>query len=87
MHTLFSSLYVTHPLYEDISFLARIRYLEIFLSLQNPYKSQCSYYDTNQNPFNSVSREDCFHKCLETNCFIYIIISLFCLLVCVSDRL
>jgi hypothetical protein len=28
--------------------------------LQNPYKSQCSYYDTNQNPFNSVSREDCF---------------------------
>jgi hypothetical protein len=38
--------------------------------LQNPYKSQCSYYDTNQNPFNSVSREDCFHKCLETNCFI-----------------
>jgi hypothetical protein len=38
--------------------------------LQNPYKSQCSYYDKNQNPFNSVSREDCFHKCLETNCFI-----------------
>jgi hypothetical protein len=38
--------------------------------LQNPYKSQCSYYDTNQNPFNSVSREDCLHKCLETNCYI-----------------
>jgi hypothetical protein len=38
--------------------------------LQNPYKSQCSYYDTNQNPFNSVSREDCFHKCFKTNCFI-----------------
>jgi hypothetical protein len=37
--------------------------------LQNPYKSQCSYYDTNQNPFNSDSREDCFHKCLKTNCF------------------
>jgi hypothetical protein len=38
--------------------------------LQNPYKSQCSYYDTNQNPFNSVSREDCYQKCWETNCFI-----------------
>jgi hypothetical protein len=38
--------------------------------LQNPYKSQCSYYDTNQNPFNSVSFEDCLHKCLETNCYI-----------------
>jgi hypothetical protein len=38
--------------------------------LQNPYKSQCSYYDTNQNPFNSVSYEHCFRKCLETNCFI-----------------
>jgi hypothetical protein len=36
--------------------------------LQNPYKSQCSYYDTNQNPFNSVSREDCFNKCFKTNC-------------------
>jgi hypothetical protein len=36
--------------------------------LQNPYKSQCSYYDTNQNPFNSVSRDDCMRKCLETNC-------------------
>jgi hypothetical protein len=35
--------------------------------LQNPYKSQCSYYDTNQNSFNS---EDCYHKCLKTNCFI-----------------
>jgi hypothetical protein len=38
--------------------------------LKNPYKSQCSYYDTNQNPFNSVSYEHCFRKCLETNCFI-----------------
>jgi hypothetical protein len=38
--------------------------------LQNPYKSQCSYYDTNQNPFNSVSHEDCFHKCYKTNCYI-----------------
>jgi hypothetical protein len=38
--------------------------------LQSPYKSQCSYYDTNQNPFNSVSRADCLHKCMETNCFI-----------------
>jgi hypothetical protein len=38
--------------------------------LQNPYKSQCSYYDTNQNPFNSISWEDCFHKCMETNCLI-----------------
>jgi hypothetical protein len=38
--------------------------------LQNPYKSQCSYYDTNQNPFNSVSREDCFNKCFKTNCYI-----------------
>jgi hypothetical protein len=38
--------------------------------LQNPYKSQCSYYNANQNPFNSVSRDDCFHKCCETNCFI-----------------
>jgi hypothetical protein len=38
--------------------------------LQNPYKSQCSYYDTNQNPFNSVSLTDCFHKCIETNCYI-----------------
>jgi hypothetical protein len=38
--------------------------------LQNPYKSQCSYYDTNQNPFNSLSYEHCFRKCLETNCFI-----------------
>jgi hypothetical protein len=38
--------------------------------LQNPYKSQCSYYDTNQSPFNSVSYDDCFHKCLNINCFI-----------------
>jgi hypothetical protein len=38
--------------------------------LQNPYKSHCSYYDTNQKPFNSVSREDCLRKCLETNCYI-----------------
>ncbi len=38
--------------------------------LQNPFKSQCSYYETNQNPFNSVSREDCFHKCLKKNCYI-----------------
>jgi hypothetical protein len=38
--------------------------------LQNPYKYQCSNYDTNHNPFNSISREDCFHKCLQTNCFI-----------------
>jgi hypothetical protein len=37
--------------------------------LQNPYKSQCSYYNTNQNPFNSVSLEDCLHKCVKTNCF------------------
>jgi hypothetical protein len=38
--------------------------------LQNPYKSQCSNYDTNQNLFNSVSREQCLNKCLETNCYI-----------------
>ncbi len=38
--------------------------------LQNPYKSQCSYYDTNQNLFNSVSREDCFYKCMKTKCYI-----------------
>jgi hypothetical protein len=38
--------------------------------LQNPYKSQCSYYDTNQNLFNSVSRDDCLFKCMETNCYI-----------------
>jgi hypothetical protein len=38
--------------------------------LQNPYKSQCSYYNTNQNPFNSVSFVDCHHKCVKTNCFI-----------------
>jgi hypothetical protein len=38
-------------------------------NLQNPYKSKCSYYDTNQNPFNSISYVDCFHKCLKTNCF------------------
>jgi NAD-dependent dihydropyrimidine dehydrogenase PreA subunit len=38
--------------------------------LQNPYKSQCSYYDTNQNPFNSVSRDDCYHKCMKANCYI-----------------
>jgi hypothetical protein len=38
--------------------------------LQSPYKFQCNYYDKNQNPFNSVSREDCFHKCMKTNSFI-----------------
>jgi hypothetical protein len=38
--------------------------------LQNPYKSQCSYYDTNQNPFNSVSYVDCFDKCVITKCLI-----------------
>jgi hypothetical protein len=38
--------------------------------LQNPYKSQCSYYDTNQNPFNSFSFDDCFQKCVDTNCYI-----------------
>jgi hypothetical protein len=38
--------------------------------LQSPYKSQCSDYDTSQNPFNSVSREDCLHKCVETNYYI-----------------
>jgi hypothetical protein len=37
--------------------------------LQNPYESQCSYYDRNQNPFNSVSNGDCFNKCVKTNCF------------------
>ncbi len=36
--------------------------------LQNPYKSQCSYYDKNQ--FNTVSYEDCFDKCWKTNCYI-----------------
>jgi hypothetical protein len=36
--------------------------------LRNPYKSQCSYYDTNQNPFNSVSYEDCTVRCWKTNC-------------------
>jgi hypothetical protein len=34
--------------------------------LQNPYKSNCSYYDTNQNPFNSVSCTDCLKNCLAT---------------------
>jgi hypothetical protein len=38
--------------------------------LQNPYKSQCSYYDANQNPFNSFSFDDCFQKCVETYCYI-----------------
>ncbi len=38
--------------------------------LQNPYKSQCSYYDTNQNPFNTVSFDDCLDKCMETYCCI-----------------
>jgi hypothetical protein len=38
--------------------------------LRNPYKSQCNYYDTNQNPFNSVSYRDCFDKCMITNCLI-----------------
>jgi hypothetical protein len=38
--------------------------------LPNPYKSQCSYYDTNENPFNSVSYEDCLHKCFINNCYI-----------------
>jgi hypothetical protein len=38
--------------------------------LQNPYKSQCRNYKTNQNPFNSVSHEDCFDKCVETYCYI-----------------
>jgi hypothetical protein len=37
--------------------------------LQSSYKSQCSYYDMNQNLFNSVSREQCLNKCLETNCY------------------
>jgi hypothetical protein len=37
--------------------------------LQNPYKSQCSYYDTNQNPF--ISRFNCSAKCFETNSFKY----------------
>jgi hypothetical protein len=39
--------------------------------LQNPYKSECSYYDTNQNPLNSVSYADCLNKCFEANCFKY----------------
>ncbi len=38
--------------------------------LQNPYKSQFSYCETNQNPFNSVSYEDYFKKCFQTNCYI-----------------
>jgi hypothetical protein len=34
--------------------------MKLFVTyLQNPYKSQCSHYDTNQNPFNSVSHADC----------------------------
>jgi hypothetical protein len=36
--------------------------------LQNPYKFQCSYYDTNQNPFNSVSHEHCLYKCSLSKC-------------------
>jgi hypothetical protein len=38
--------------------------------LQNPYKSQCSYYDTNQTPFKSISYKDCFDKCVKTHCFV-----------------
>ena len=38
--------------------------------LQYPYKSQCSHYDTHQNPFNSFSSEDCLKKCMQINCFI-----------------
>jgi hypothetical protein len=33
--------------------------------LQNSYKSQFSYNETNQNPFNSVSHEDCIDKCVK----------------------
>ncbi len=30
--------------------------------LENPYKSQCSYYDKSEAPFGSVSQNDCLSK-------------------------
>jgi hypothetical protein len=38
--------------------------------LENPYKSQCSYYDKSEAPFGSVSHKDCYHKCLRDNCYV-----------------
>jgi hypothetical protein len=37
--------------------------------LENPYSSQCSYYDKSQNPFDSVSHNDCLNKCLRNYCY------------------
>jgi hypothetical protein len=37
--------------------------------LENPYKFHCSYYDKNQNPFDSVSHKDCYNKCLRDLCY------------------
>jgi hypothetical protein len=36
--------------------------------LENPFKSQCSYYDKSEAPFGSVSHKDCYYKCLRDNC-------------------
>jgi hypothetical protein len=40
------------------------------VGLLNATQSQCSHYDTNRNLFNSVSLNECYHKCYETNCFL-----------------
>jgi hypothetical protein len=36
--------------------------------LESPYKSQCSHYNKNTNPFDSVSYIDCLVKCIDESC-------------------
>jgi hypothetical protein len=36
--------------------------------LESPYKSQCSHYNKNTNPFDSVSYNDCLIKCIDESC-------------------
>jgi hypothetical protein len=53
--------------YRDSSVISVVKSTEKYL--ENPYKSQCSYYDKYQNLFDSVSHKDCRLKCLRYLCY------------------
>ncbi len=39
-----------------------------FKFLEFPYESKCSYYESSENIFNSLSHEHCFRQCIRYNC-------------------
>jgi hypothetical protein len=48
-----------------------------FRFLETPYKSRCSYYDSSQTIFNSLSHEHCVRQCLRYYCEIQLNCSCF----------